>query len=361
MRHMLKTLATTMAVCGLVLAPVAGGMAAEEGKKLKVGFVYVSPVGDEGWSYAHDQGRKAMEALPYVETTFMESVPEGPDSERAFLNMARKDYDVIVGSSFGYMDAMEKVAKQFPKATFMHCSGYKSSDNMTAYFGRMYQARYLTGMVAGAMTKKNEIGYVAAFPIPEVVRGINAFTMGVRAVNPDAKVRVVWTRTWYSPSDEKKAAEGLLDVGVDIIAQHQDSAGPQEAAEARGAYSVGYNTDMSAMAPKAHLTSAVWDWNGFYVDFIEKVHNGTWKNGNFWYGLETGLVDIAPYGAMVPQELRTQVDAAKEDIKSGKLVVFAGPVKDQSGKVRVPEGKIATDAEMLSMDWFVEGVVGSTK
>lgn len=350
-----------LAAALVLTAPAAPARAADEGKKLKVGFVYVSPVGDEGWSYAHDQGRKAIEALPYAETTLMESVPEGPDAERGFLNLARKGYDVIVGTSFGYMDAMEKVAKQFPGATFMHCSGYKSGPNMTAYFGRMYQARYLTGMVAGAMTKKNEIGYVAAFPIPEVIRGVNAFTLGVRAVNPDAKVRVVWTRTWYSPDDEKKAALSLLDVGVDVIAQHQDSAGPQEAAESRGVYSVGYNTDMSAVAPNAHLTSAVWHWTGFYLDFIDRVHQGTWENGNYWYGLDTGLVDIAPFGKMVPEDVRDRVNAAREDIKSGKLVVFAGPVKDQKGEVRVPEGQAAPDPDLLSMDWFVEGVVGTTE
>jgi len=195
MRRVLSKLALCAAVCGLAAAMPLTAPAAEEGEKLKVGFVYVSPVGNEGWSYAHDQGRQAIEALPYVETTFLESVPDGPDAERAFLNLARKDFDVVIGTSFGYMDPMEKVSKQFPETTFMHCSGYKSGPNMTAYFGRMYQARYLTGMVAGAMTKKNDIGYVAAFPIPEVIRGINAFTLGVKAVNPEAKVRVVWTRT----------------------------------------------------------------------------------------------------------------------------------------------------------------------
>lgn len=221
----------------------------------------------------------------------------------------------------------------------MHCSGYKTHENMTAYFGRMYQARYLTGMVAGSMTRKNEIGYVAAFPIPEVIRGINAFTLGARAVNPDARVRVVWTRTWYSPDDEKKAAESLLDVGVDVIAQHQDSAGPQEAAEARGVYSVGYNTDMSAVAPGAHLTSAVWRWEDFYKNFIAKVQAGEWKNGNFWYGLDSGLVGIAPYGAMVPQEVRDRVDAARQDIIDGSLVVFAGPVRDRTGGRALPKAR----------------------
>ncbi len=360
MAPVMKGLAA-LAAALVLAAPAAPVRAADEGKNLKVGFVYVSPVGDEGWSYAHDQARKAMDALPYVETTLMESVPEGPDAERAFLNLARKGYDVIVGTSFGYMDAMEKVARQFPKATFMHCSGYKSGPNMTAYFGRMYQARYLTGMAAGAMTKKNEIGYVAAFPIPEVIRGINAFTLGARAVNPDARVRVVWTRSWYSPDDEKKAALSLLDVGVDVIAQHQDSAGPQEAAESRGAYSVGYNTDMSAVAPNAHLTSAVWHWTDFYLDFIDKVRKGAWQNGNYWYGLDSGLVGIAPFGKMVPQDVRDRVNAALEDIKSGKLAVFTGPVRDQKGEVRVPEGQVAPDQDLLSMDWFVEGVVGAVE
>lgn len=361
MLRTVKTWAALTALFGLALAPVCGAAPAGENKTLKVGFVYVSPVGDEGWSYAHDQGRKAIDAMPGVETTFMESVPEGPDSERAFLNMARKGYDVIVGTSFGYMDSMEKVAGQFPNTTFMHCSGYKSHENMTAYFGRMYQARYLTGMVAGAISKKNEIGYVAAFPIPEVVRGINAFTLGVRAVNPDAKVRVVWTRTWYSPDDEKKAAESLLDVGVDVIAQHQDSAGPQEAAEARGVYSVGYNTDMSAVAPKAHLTSAIWNWVDFYKNFITRMQAGEWKNGNFWYGIDSGLVGIAPYGSMVPQDVRDRVDAAKQNIIDGKLVVFAGPVSDQEGTVRIAAGQLPEDSALLSMDWFVEGVIGTTK
>ena len=361
MLRTVKTWAALTALCGLALTPLCGGAAAGENKTLKVGFVYVSPVGDEGWSYAHDQGRKAIDAMPGVETTFMESVPEGPDSERAFLNMARKGYDVIVGTSFGYMDSMEKVAGQFPKTTFMHCSGYKTHENMTAYFGRMYQARYLTGMVAGSMTRKNEIGYVAAFPIPEVIRGINAFTLGARAVNPDARVRVVWTRTWYSPDDEKKAAESLLDVGVDVIAQHQDSAGPQEAAEARGVYSVGYNTDMSAVAPGAHLTSAVWRWEDFYKNFIAKVQAGEWKNGNFWYGLDSGLVGIAPYGAMVPQEVRDRVAAARQDIIDGSLVVCAGPVRDQDGRTRIAEGALPEDSALLGMDWFVEGVLGTTK
>jgi basic membrane protein A len=227
---------------------------------MQVGFVYVSPIGDAGWSYAHDQGRLAVEAMDGVSTAYVEAVQEGPDSERVILNMARKGYDVIFATSFGYMDPMLKVAKQFPKVTFMHCSGFKSAPNMGNYFGRMYQARYLTGMVAGAMTKSNILGYAAAFPIPEVIRGINAFALGAQSVNPKAQVRVVWTKTWYDPATEKEAAKSLLDVGADVIAQHQDSPGPQEAAQEKGVYSIGYNSDMSAFAPKAHMTAPIWNW-----------------------------------------------------------------------------------------------------
>lgn len=330
-------------------------------KPLKIGFIYVSPVGDEGWSFTHDQGRKALEKLPGVTTSFVESVNEGPDAERVMRKMARDGYDIIFATSFGFMDYMAKVAKDYPKVTFMHCSGYKTLPNMSAYFGRMYQARYLSGMVAGAMTKKNSIGYVAAHPIPEVVRGINAFTLGVRAVNPQAEVRVVWTKTWYDPATEKEAAKSLLDLGVDLITQHQDSLGPQEAAAERGAWVVGYNSDTSKAVPKVFLTAPVWNWVDFYVDVVNQIRAGTWKSGNFWPGIETGIVGLAPFGPMVPEEVRAKVEAAKQDIISGKLVVFSGPVLDQNGKERIAAGKHATDQELLSMDWFVQGVVGSIK
>ncbi len=358
MRKLVLLLTATVLTTGLF---AASALAADSPREMKVGFIYVSPVGDEGYSYAHDLGRKALEELPGVTTSYVESVPEGPDAERVILKMAREGYDIIFGTSFGYMDPMMKVAKKFPKTTFMHCSGYKSAPNMSNYFGRIYQARYLTGLVAGSMTKKNAIGYVAAFPIPEVIRGINAFTLGVRTVNPEAEVRVVWTKSWYDPAMEKEAAKSLLDVGVDVIAQHQDSAGPQEAAQERGALSVGYNTDMSPMAPKSHMTSAVWVWSDMYKKVVEQVRAGTWKNGSYWYGMADGVVDIAPYGPMVPQNVRDLTDKAKADIKSGKLVVFTGPIKDQKGTVRVPEGAVPSDKELLSMDWFVEGVVGTTE
>ncbi len=342
-------------------AAAAPAPAAAPAKEMQVGFVYVSPVGDVGWSWAHDQARKAIAEMPGVTTSFVESVPEGADAERVIQNMARKGFDIIFTTSFGYMDPTLKVAEQFPGTTFMHCSGYKSAPNMSNYFGRMYQARYLAGMVAGSMTKSNILGYVAAFPIPEVIRGINAYTLGVRAVNPKAEVRVVWTKTWYDPATEKEAAKSLLDVGADVIAQHQDSPGPQEAAQERGVYSVGYNSDMSHFAPKSLLTSAVWNWTPFYKDVVEKVRKGEWKSGAFWPGMETGIVGLAPYGDMVPQDVRSKVDARKAEIVAGTYKVFSGPVKDQNGAVRVPEGQVLSDQDMLGMTWFVEGVVGSTQ
>ncbi len=345
----------------IFISLVICGIAFAGDKPVKVGFIYVSPIGDAGYSYAHDQGRLAIDGLDGVTTSFVESVPEGPDSERVMLNMARKDYDIIFATSFGYMDPMLKVAKKFPNVVFMHCSGFKTAQNMGTYFGRIYQARYLSGMVAGAMTKSNTLGYVAAFPIPEVIRGINAFTLGAQLVNPDVKVRVVWTKTWYDPATEKEAAKSLLDVGADVIAQHQDSPAAQEAAQEKGVYSVGYNSDMSAFAPKSHLCAPIWKWGGIYKEMVDKVRQGTWESKSYWYGLEHGIVDLSPMSDSVPQNIQKQVLAMKKDIADGKVVVFAGPVKDQAGKVRINEGVVAADTELLGMTWFVQGVIGTTE
>ena len=349
---------TIMAVLGVWLC---AGFAAAADKEIKVGFIYVSPVGDAGYSYAHDMGRKFIDGKEGVTTAFVEAVPEGPDSERVILNMARKNFDLIFATSYGYMDPMLKVAQKFPDIVFMHCSGFKTAPNMGNYFGRIYQARYLTGMVAGSMTKSKTLGYVAAFPIPEVIRGINAFALGAQAVNPEVTVRVVWTKTWYDPATEKEAAKSLLDTGADVIAQHQDSPGPQEAAQERGVYSIGYNSDMSAFAPKAHLVAAVWNWGPFYKEMADAVKAGTWKSGAYWYGMDKGIVDISPMSAAVPEAAQARVAAKKAEIVAGAFEPFTGEIRDQSGAVRIPAGKSATDPELLGMDWFVRGVVGSTQ
>jgi basic membrane protein A len=347
-------------LCAAVLLAVGLCVSSAAAKELQVGFVYVSPVGDAGWSFAHDKGRLVIEEMDGVTTSFVEAVAEGPDSERVMLNMARKGYDLIFATSFGYMDPMLKVAKQFPDTVFMHCSGFKTADNMGTYFGRMYQARYLSGMVAGAMSKSNTLGYVAAFPIPEVIRGINAFTLGARAVNPEATVRVVWTKTWYDPATEKEAAKSLLDVGADVIAQHQDSPGPQEAAQEKGVYSIGYNSDMTQFAPKAHLTAPIWNWGPFYVETVKQVMDGSWQSASVWPGLAEGIVDLAPISDVVPQEVRDQVMAKKEAIIAGEEV-FTGPINDQSGAEKVAAGTAMTDEELLGMTWFVQGVIGTTE
>lgn len=330
-------------------------------KDIKAGFIYVSPIGEAGWSYAHDVGRQAIEKMDGVETSYVEAVAKGPDSERVLQNMARRGHNVIFATSYGYMDSMIKVAQQFPDVNFLHCSGFKRADNVSTYFGRIYQPRYLSGMVAGAMTKSNIIGYVAAFPIPEVIQGINAFTLGAQAMNPKTEVRVVWTQTWYDPALEKEAAKSLLDVGADVIAQHQDSPGAQVAAQEKGVYSVGYNTDMSSFAPKAHLTAPVWNWAVIYEHVVAEIKNNTWTSQDIWWGLDKGVVDLAPFGPMVPQDVQDKVLAKKEEIRSGQTDVFVGPVLDQKGEIRIPEGVKATDEEMRSMDWFVQGVVGTTQ
>ncbi len=345
-------------LAAVLLALVPGLSGAED---LKVGFIYVSPVGDAGYSFSHDKGRIVVEAMDGVSTTYVESVPEGADSERVLTNMARRGHDLIFATSYGYMDPVIKVAKMFPDTVFMHCSGFKRAENVGTYFGRIYQSRYLTGMVAGSMTTSNILGYVAAFPIPEVIRGINAFTLGVRAVNPEAQVRVVWTKSWYDPATEKEAAKSLLDVGADVITQHMNSPAPQEAAAERGAYSVGYNSDMSSFAPDAHLTSAVWNWGVLYRHVVEQVLKDSWKSEDLWWGLDKGAVDIAPYGTMVPVEVRAVVESAKKGIATGEIVVFAGPINDQQGELKVAAGETLTDQEMLGMTWFVQGVVGTTE
>jgi basic membrane protein A and related proteins len=342
---------------------VAAQDATPAGEPIKVGFVYVGPIGDLGWTYAHDQGRLALEeAIPNVETGYQENVPENPaDAERVIRQFAQDGYDVIFTTSFGYMDPTINVAQDFPDTTFIHISGFKTADNVGTGFGKIDEPRFVSGQLAGQMTESNQIGYVAAFPIPEVIRGINAFTLGVREVNPEATVRVVWTNTWFNPQTERQAAEALLDGGADVIAQHQDTAGPQQAAEDRGVYSIGYNADMSALAPNAVLTSVIWNWGPYYIDIVESVMDGTWESEQYWGGWPDGIVDLAPIAEFVPEEIRSTIEEEISRFKSGEetiYTIFTGPIADQTGEIRVPEGQAMTDEELLSMDWFVEGVEG---
>jgi basic membrane protein A and related proteins len=334
---------------------------AEAKKDVKVGFLYVGPVGDGGWTFSHDLGRKELEKELGVKTTFKESVKEDKAEVKKVIDgMVDEGYNVIFGTSFGFMDGMEEAAKEYPDVKFFHCSGYKSNEtNFVNYFGRIEQARYLSGIVAGMKSTTNKIGYVAAFEIPEVIRGINSFTLGVRSVNPEAVVKVNWTHTWYDPATEKEAAKALLDQGVDIIAQHQDTAGPQQAAQEKGVFSIGYNTDMKDVAPKAYMTAPIWNWGPYYVKQVKGIMDGTWKAENYWNGMEDNIVQLADLTDIAPEGAKEAVEKAKADILSGKNKIFVGPLKDQTGAEKIPAGKVMTDEEWLNFDWFVEGVEGT--
>ncbi|WP_428267591.1 BMP family ABC transporter substrate-binding protein [Haliangium sp.] len=339
-------------------APTKAPEAAED--ELKVAFIYVGPIGDAGWTFSHDLARKDLEAqFPWVKTTYRESVPEGAGAERAITQFAEKGYKVIFTTSFGFMDPTIEVAKRYPDTVFMHCSGYKRADNVGTYFGRMYQAKYLAGLVAGSMTKSGTIGFVAPHPIPEVIRHINAFTIGVREVKPDATVKVVWTNEWFDPGKEKEAADALLDAGADVIATGADSAAPLQAAEARGALAIGYDSDSREFAPSAFLTAPLWDWRVVYRDVVQQVKNGTWKAGDFWGGLETGVIHLAPLADKIPAEVKALVEARTKELSSGSRKVFAGPLTKQDGSEAQAAGGALADPDLLSMRWFVAGVEGT--
>lgn len=330
---------------------------------LKIAFIYIGPPGDLGWTYMHDVGRKEMqEALgDKVEVTFIESVEEGADSARIMRQYAAQGYHAIFATSFGYMDYMHEVAQDFPDVYFEHCSGYKTAENMATYFGRIYQPRFLSGMVAGKMTESNIIGYVAAFPIPEVIRGINAFTLGVQEVNPEAKVHVVWTNTWYDPVKEREAAIALLDQGADILAQHQDTTEPPKAADERGMLSIGYDADMRQFVGDSVLVSPVWNWGVYYIDTVQDMLNGTWQTHQFWGGLNENVVKLSEFSPLVPQDVRKLVADKKAVIESGEWDVFTGPVYNQDDEIVVPEGQVMSDNDKLNMNFFVKGVVGKVQ
>lgn len=328
---------------------------------LKVGFVYIGPVSDYGWTYAHDLGRREMEAnlQSKVKTTFVENVGEGTDAERVIRQLALDGNRLIFTTSFGYMNSTIKVAKNFPNIAFEHCTGYKRAANVGTYSGRFEEPRYLTGMIAGKMTKSNIVGFIAAYSIPETIRGISAFTQGLRLTNPLAKVRVVWVQSWYDPAKEREAAQALVNLGADILTQHTDSAAVIQFAEEKGIYAFGYNTDMGKFGSKAHLTSAINLWGKFYTDKALAVINGTWKSEDIWFGTAQGMVDISPMNPIIPQDIQKLVNDKRDEIIKGTAHPFAGPIKDQKGVERVPKGKILDDKSQLSMNWYVEGIEGA--
>lgn len=325
---------------------------------IKVGFVYIGSINDEGYTQAHDKGRLAVEALG-VACIYVENVPENADCEKAIRDLIDQGCNVIYTNSFGFMDWTINAAADFPNVYFGHCSGYKRADNVSTFFGKIYQARYLSGIAAGYKTKANKIGYVAAFPIPEVIRGINAFTLGVQSVNPQASVEVIWTNTWYDPAVEKQGAIELLNKGCDVIAQHQDTTAPQIAAQERGAAAVGYNVATPTAAPQAYLTAPLFHWEVFYVDDVQSVLAGNWKSRAYWEGFSNGTVTLDTLTANNDPRAAAAIAAAEASIKDGTLDPFTGPLADQTGAVKVPAGTRMTDDEIWNMGWFVQGVTGT--
>ena len=358
----ITTLATVMVAiigAGLYLSLPSDLYAdSKDASETSVGFVYVGPIGDHGWTYRHDIGRKAVERELGVKTAFVESVAEGADAERVIRKLASSGSDIIFTTSFGYMNPTVKVAKQFPEVKFEHATGYKRTENVSTYSGRFYEGRAVIGTIAGYMSKTGQVGYIASFPIPEVVRGINAFTLAMRKINPEAIVKVVWVNSWYDPGKEGDAAKALIDEGVDIITQHTDSPAPLQVAEQRGVYAFGQASDMSAFAPKAQLSAIIDNWDDYYVSRVRAAMDGSWTSQDIWAGIADGMVEMARYGDAVPANVRAAADAVTAAIVDGSLHPFQGPFNNQAGEPAVAEGEVLDDGVLLGMDWYVEGVQG---
>jgi simple sugar transport system substrate-binding protein len=348
-----------VAAAALVTTLVTAGTA-RGAEPLKVGFVYVSPIGDAGWTFQHESGRREMvEALgEQVSTKFIEMGPEGAEAERVIRQFATDGYGLVFTTSFGYMNPTVKVAKRFPGTRFEHATGYKRAKNVGTYNVRFYEGRYLAGIVAGKMTKSNVAGYVAAFPIPEVLMGINAFTLGMQSVNPDARTKVIWTNSWYDPGREREASDVLITQGADVLTHHTDSTAVVQAADEKGAYAVGYHSDMSKYGPRAHLTAVTHHWGAFYTQLTKDVIAGTWESRDVWGGIKAGMISLAPMNPVVPADVVTVVKAKEESIRTDSFHPFQGPVMDQSGKVRIAAGTTIDDADLQKMDWYVQGVQG---
>jgi len=345
--------------CALAVALPAAAQP-KAGEPLKIGFVYVSPIGDAGWTFQHDTGRKQMEKALGAKVTskYIESVPEGADAERVIRELAQTGHNLIFTTSFGYMNPTIKVAQSFPNVKFEHATGYKTAKNVGIYNARFYEGRYLAGIVAGKMSKTGVAGYVAAFPIPEVVMGINAFARGMRSVNPKAEVKVVWVNTWFDPGKEGEAANTLVSQGADVLTHHTDSTATVQAAEAKKVYAIAYHSDMSKYGPNAQLTAVTHHWGDYYTKVAQSVLDNKWQQDNVWGGIKEGMISLAPYNKVVPADVQALVTKAQDEIKAGKLHPFQGPMKDNAGKERLAAGKTITDADLSKMDYYVEGVVG---
>ena len=325
--------------------------------KIKVGFIYVGPIGDHGWTYRHDIGRLDVEKHfgDKVETIYMESVKYGPDAERAIRSMANDGADIIFATSFGYMEPMLKVAKEFPNVKFEHATGYKQSQNMASYGLRLYQARHVQGIIAGMMTKTNKICYVGAFPIPEVIREINTYYLGAKKMNPKVDIDIVWVNSWYNPPKEADAASVMIAEGCDMVAQHTDSPAPLQTAQKNGVTGFGQASDQIRFAPKAQLTATIDNWSPYYIKKVQAVLDGNWKTGDYFGHMKDDVVQMAPFTNM-PDDVKAFAQKIKEGIRDGKYFAFTGPIKDNTGKLQLKDGEIASDAHLNGMMYYVEGI-----
>ncbi len=337
------------------------GNAYADGHAKKVGFIYIGPPGDHGWTYMHDVGRKHMESQlgDAVSSTYIEGVPENADAVRAIRKLASSGHDLIFTTSFNYMDQTLEVAKEFPNVKFEHATGYKRADNVSTYSARFYEGRTISGHIAGHMTKTNIVGYIASFPIPEVVRGINAFYLAASKVNPDIKIKIIWAFTWYDPGKEADAANTLINQGADIIVQHTDTFAPCQAAEKAGVLAFGQASNQEEFCPNAHLTAIEDIWGPYYAARAKAVVDGTWESKDTWEGMAEGMVVMSPYNAkLMPASLIQEAINMEVAIKDGTLHSFEGPIYNQAGELVVPEGEVADDGMLAGMSFYVQGIDG---
>lgn len=349
-----------LAAMALAASCIAFPTHAQKSEPLKVGFVYVAPLTEAGWVRQHEEGRQAVQAAlgSRVKTTFVENVPEGPDAERVIRDLAATGHKLIFTPSFGYMEPTLKVAKDFPDVRFESITGYKTAANVAVANARYYEGRYLAGIAAGRMTKTNQAGYVAGFPIPEVLQGINAFTLGMRSVNPQAQVKVLWLNAWFDPGKERDAAMALMDQGADVLAFHTASTAVMAAAQERGKLAVAYHSDMRKVAPDAQVVAVTHQWGDYYTRRTKALLDGSWKAGNVWGGVKEGMIRVGNFGSKVPKAVQEEVLARQKDIAAGKLRPFAGPITDNEGKAVAAKGQALTDEQILSMKFLVSGVQG---
>lgn len=341
-------------------APAAASTAAAKPEPLKIAFAYVGPVGDGGWTFAHDNARKALEKEfgDKIATTFVEKVPEAADAERVFNDLVGQGNKLVFGTTFGYMEPLLKVAAEHKDVKFEHATGYKTAENLRTYDSRTYEGAYLAGVIAGSMTKTNTLGVVGSIPIPEVIRNINSFTLGAQSVNPKIKTKVVWVNEWFDPPKETEAATALINGGADVLMQNTDSAAVLKTAEEKGKRAFGWDSDMKAYGPKAHLGSAVINWAPYYIQATRDVLDGKWATGRAWWGVKEGAIDIVSIADDVPAEVKAKVEQVKAGLKDGSFSIWKGPIADNTGKEVLAKDAVADDAFLGGIKFFVKGVEG---